>query len=93
MSDQCKHCLVRGNMEACKETECHQHESWYVQEIQTELTRTRAALGELKREVREALDPLNWVTAAGQEVANFGIQVALHTALDRAERVEKGERE
>lgn len=31
--DQCKHCLCRGKLERCLETECNQHESWMVKEI------------------------------------------------------------
>jgi hypothetical protein len=91
MVDQCKHCLVHGNMEACKETECQQHENWYAQEIQTELTRTRSALEGLKREVREALHPLHWELASGQEMPNSTVRFRLSDALDRAEKVEKGD--
>ena len=29
MSDQCRHCTLRGDLPACKAVECFQHESWY----------------------------------------------------------------
>jgi len=29
MSDQCIHCIVRGDIKECKKTSCHKHESWY----------------------------------------------------------------
>ena len=29
MSDQCKHCTMRGDITECLATECFQHESWY----------------------------------------------------------------
>ena len=28
MSDQCKHCTVRGDIDKCMITTCSQHESW-----------------------------------------------------------------
>ena len=28
----CKHCTACGDVKACRETECHQHESWYAME-------------------------------------------------------------
>jgi len=28
----CKHCTACGDVKACRDTECHQHESWYAQE-------------------------------------------------------------
>ena len=33
MSDQCQHCIVRGDLEKCLKTECHQHEDWWAIEI------------------------------------------------------------
>jgi hypothetical protein len=27
--DQCKHCVVRGDVESCMKTECTYHELWY----------------------------------------------------------------
>ena len=41
MSDQCKHCTVRGDIQACKKTECNQHESWYVRDLKAERDRLR----------------------------------------------------
>ena len=35
--DQCKHCLVRGDIEKCKETPCQHHTTWYAETLQTEL--------------------------------------------------------
>jgi len=31
--DQCKHCLMRGDLKRCMETTCNQHESWMVGEL------------------------------------------------------------
>jgi len=31
--DECKHCMVRGDVPACEKTKCNIHESWYVQQL------------------------------------------------------------
>lgn len=33
MTDQCMHCTVRGDIDACMKTPCSQHESWYAQRL------------------------------------------------------------
>lgn len=33
MSNNCTHCLHKGDIKACKATECHAHESWYALEM------------------------------------------------------------
>jgi hypothetical protein len=48
MSDQCKHCRCRGDMTKCKETECHQHESWYAREIVLENRKLNAEVEQLR---------------------------------------------
>ena len=44
--DQCKHCVVRGQMEVCEKTPCTIHEAWYV-----ELLKTRLAEAEAQRKL------------------------------------------
>ncbi len=34
MTDQCKHCELKGNIEGCLNEDCLQHDSWYAQEQQ-----------------------------------------------------------
>ena len=34
MSDQCRHCTLRGDIKKCKSTECFHHENWYAKEQQ-----------------------------------------------------------
>lgn len=53
MSDQCKHCTVRGNLTECKKTPCGHHENWYAIEQQK-------LIGILKAGILEALD-WNWL--------------------------------
>ena len=44
MSDQCKYCNVRGNIEDCRGSECFHHENWYALEQAAEITRLRSAI-------------------------------------------------
>jgi hypothetical protein len=49
MSDQCRHCMVRGDIEWCRATECFHHESWYATEIEQEISILRAEVNVLRR--------------------------------------------
>ena len=53
MSDQCKHCTVRGNIEKCLETNCSQHESWMVLHIAAQLTTATAKISEQSVRIEE----------------------------------------
>lgn len=35
MSDQCMHCVVRGDIDKCRVTDCGRHESWYALTLQS----------------------------------------------------------
>ena len=37
MTDHCKSCHLRGDINACKAAECHQHENWYAVDQQKEI--------------------------------------------------------
>ncbi len=37
MTDQCKHCTVRGDLKKCLSTDCHHHENWYAKEQQKKI--------------------------------------------------------
>ncbi len=37
MTDQCKHCELKGNIEGCLNEDCLQHDSWYAQEQQKKI--------------------------------------------------------
>ena len=54
MSDQCKHCLVRGKIKACKETPCSHHENWYAVEQQKKIDALTGAL-------QHAQSDINWM--------------------------------
>jgi hypothetical protein len=47
MSDTCKHCMICGNIVACRATPCHTHESWYAQQQDAEIERLRDALQQI----------------------------------------------
>ena len=42
--DNCKHCVVRGDIKQCRETDCSTHESWYAKNQQGEIEMLRSAL-------------------------------------------------
>ena len=42
--DQCKHCIIRGDIAACEKTECDKHEYWYVETLRARVARLEEAL-------------------------------------------------
>ena len=44
MTDQCKHCDLRGDLKKCKSTDCFQHESWYAVEQQKVIEQLEAKI-------------------------------------------------
>lgn len=51
MSDQCKFCVVRGDIEKCKATDCSIHENWYSLE-------QKKSIESLEKRVKELDDRL-----------------------------------
>lgn len=37
MTDQCRHCVNRGNITACQSVQCRHHDSWYSMALQAEI--------------------------------------------------------
>jgi hypothetical protein len=68
MSDQCMHCMVRGDFEACQKTECYQHENWYAEQLQQKLDYLYGALNQLGLERDSAADKLQTARARLQEI-------------------------
>lgn len=56
MTDQCKHCTVRGDMEACAALECGIHESWYAESLANEIERLRQQRDELLSALKKLTD-------------------------------------
>jgi len=56
MTDQCKHCDLRGDINKCLSTECLQHENWYAIEQQKEIDNLRNALSGAEIRLRKAED-------------------------------------
>ena len=56
MSDQCKNCTLRGDLKLCQITECTQHESWMVVELNKQLKASKAELGSLKKALGESIN-------------------------------------
>lgn len=51
MTDQCKHCILRGDIEICKATECFHHENWYAIHQQGEMDKLKQQRDELADKV------------------------------------------
>jgi len=49
MTDQCKNCTVRGDINACKATDCFHHENWYAVEQQKEIDELKAHCARLQK--------------------------------------------
>lgn len=41
-NDQCQHCTVRGDFDACQKTPCNLHESWYAVTMQAKIAALEA---------------------------------------------------
>ena len=56
MSDQCKHCTVRGDLKECESQPCTTHESWYVKQLTERAEKVESAWqdAELRAEKAEA---------------------------------------
>lgn len=54
MSDQCRHCTMRGDIEGCEEAECGYHGNWYAVEKNKQLDQIREENAALKEKLKEA---------------------------------------
>ena len=69
MTDQCKHCTLRGDITACKATPCYKHEDWYAVEQQKQLDQLTA----INQELVEALERiLSWDEVDVETRINIG---------------------
>jgi len=50
MHDECKNCVVRGEMAACEKTTCSRHETWYALQLRARVARLEEALKEIVEE-------------------------------------------
>ena len=50
--DECRTCMVRGDIEKCLQTQCCKHESWIVQELQGQIK----ALKDRNEVLQESID-------------------------------------
>ena len=44
MTDECKHCKLRGDINGCLVTDCSKHKDWYAVEQQNRIERLEAAI-------------------------------------------------
>lgn len=52
MVDQCKHCDLRGDIKACKASDCFHHENWYAVEQQRIIDEQRIAIIDMRASLR-----------------------------------------
>lgn len=45
MTDQCKTCVLRGNIKKCQESECWVHEGWYAEYLNNRVNELEQSLG------------------------------------------------
>lgn len=56
MTDQCKNCVVSGDLEECKATECFHHENWYAVEQQKIIDEQRMEIIGMRASLRTCLN-------------------------------------
>lgn len=54
MTDQCKHCTLRGDIKKCKAAECFHHENWYAVQQQSEIDMLKQQRDELLAALKDA---------------------------------------
>lgn len=59
MIDQCKHCIVRGDMNECLKTECAYHENWYALELKKRIEQQAKELEALRGEIKKLKEDVN----------------------------------
>lgn len=67
--DQCMNCTVRGDLDACMETPCSQHESWYAQTLKAQ----RTWIGLTDDEVGQLAGLVDWNSE--HATCNFSMEV------------------
>lgn len=60
MSDQCRHCTLRGDIERCRAADCGHHANWYALEQQAEIERLRETLKAIKPAIDGLIDYLEF---------------------------------
>jgi len=48
MTDQCKGCCIRGDIERCRSTDCFQHDNWYAVKQQQEIDQLKANFEDMR---------------------------------------------
>lgn len=76
MIDQCKYCVLRGDWDGCRATECNSHENWISIEMGRKIARLTAKNKELEErdsEKRNMLeDVVNELDLSGKMIEKHG---------------------
>ena len=88
MTDQCKHCILRGDIEICKATECFHHKNWYAVQQQSEIDQLKQQRDELLaaiKDYRANLGPSSYDKSCGHEFHCVCSVDRLEKAIQNAE--------
>lgn len=53
MNDQCRTCTIREHLKRCESEECDIHDSWYAEQLQSQVARLRKQNAKLKARVAD----------------------------------------
>lgn len=56
MSDQCRNCVVQGDLAKCLAMNCYQHENWIFVQLKADLDAKNARIKELESENKKPSD-------------------------------------
>lgn len=88
MTDQCKHCTLRGDIKKCKAAECFHHENWYAVQQQSEIDMLKQQRDELLAAIKDYnanLGPNTEDKSCGHEFHCVCSVDRLATAIAKAE--------
>jgi hypothetical protein len=63
MTDQCKHCTLRGDIKACESVPCFQRENWWAVEKMQEMKQLKKELRDSKAIIENSLQFINTTKA------------------------------
>ena len=75
MSDQCKYCTLKGDIDKCKAAECFHHENWYaveqqkiIDDLESRLVDAKMVFIDLKASLRTCANTSNSMLAQYSDV-------------------------
>jgi len=91
MSDQCRTCTVRGNLNKCLSLKCFQHENWFARTLLDRIGKLERVRNEAKaaEQVLEIIGCIGHLAQGGEQCGNrehvLDVHADLRSALDACE--------